>query len=85
MRETADAEKQTDQDYSGADSFTFKASDGLLESAAATVTINVAAISDARRTIHVAGSKGKGSIAAIADSILEGAAEYGFLDTAPVR
>jgi len=35
--------------FSGADSFTFKASDGLLESAAATVTINVAAISDTRR------------------------------------
>ena len=35
--------------FSGADSFTFKVSDGAAESAAATVTINVAAIADARR------------------------------------
>ncbi len=35
--------------FSGADSFTFKVSDGAAESATATVTINVAAIADARR------------------------------------
>ncbi len=35
--------------FSGADSFTFKANDGALESAPAAVTINVAAIADARR------------------------------------
>lgn len=35
--------------FAGADSFTFKASDGSLESAEATVAINVAAINDARR------------------------------------
>lgn len=35
--------------FSGADSFTFKVGDGAAESAPATVTINVAAIADARR------------------------------------
>ncbi len=40
--------------FSGTDSFTFKVSDGLLESATATVTINVAAIADARRAAPLA-------------------------------
>ncbi|MEZ4553609.1 MAG: bifunctional folylpolyglutamate synthase/dihydrofolate synthase [Dehalococcoidia bacterium] len=38
---------------------------------------------DARRTIHVAGSKGKGSIAAIADSILRAAGAHSMLMTSP--
>ncbi len=36
-----------DKDYNGTDSFTYKASDGSLDSALATVTIDVAAVNDA--------------------------------------
>ncbi|MFN8584284.1 MAG: Mur ligase family protein [Dehalococcoidia bacterium] len=38
---------------------------------------------DARHTVHVAGSKGKGSIAAIADSILRAAGAHCMLMTSP--
>jgi hypothetical protein len=41
--------------YAGADSFTFKVSDGLLESSAATVSITVNAINDARRFAALSG------------------------------
>lgn len=38
---------------------------------------------DARHTVHVAGSKGKGSVAAIADSILRAAGAHSMLMTSP--